>query len=141
EMEIALGGGGRYDGLIKLFGGEPTPAVGVALGTNRLVLAIERQQVNIKISDKKRVTIISVDERLKARAFALSSKLRMARIPAEVEVMGRTVSKSLADADRRGFTHAVIIGPKELKEGKVVLRDMRKREQRVIRMEDISEEI
>jgi len=141
EMEIALGGGGRYDRLIELFGGEPTPAVGVAPGTDRLVLAMKKQRVAPKISVEKRATIIPVNEGLKARAVGLSSMLRKARIPAEVEVMGRTVSKALSDADRRGFTHAVIVGPEELKEGKVVLRDMRKREQRVVEIGDLVKEV
>lgn len=141
ELEIALGGGGRYDKLIELFGGEHTPAVGVAPGIDRLVLAMDKQKVSLKISEENKVMIISVDEELRAKAVELSSELRKAKIPVEIELMGRTVSKALSDADRRGATHAVIVGTKELKEGKVVLRDLKKREQRVVEIKTLSKEI
>lgn len=140
EMDIALGGGGRYDKLIELFGGEPTPAVGVAPGIDRIVLAMKKQRVSPKIREEKRVMIIPIGEELKARAIELSLKLRRAGIPAEVEVMGRTVTKALSDADRKKVTHAVIVGPEELKEEKVVLRDMKKREQRVVEIQDLFKE-
>jgi histidyl-tRNA synthetase len=141
EIEIALGGGGRYDKLIELFSGEPTPAVGVAPGIDRLVLAMNKQKVSLKISEESRVMIIPVDEELRTKAVELSLTLRKAKVPVEVELMGRTVSKALSDADRRGVTHAVIVGPEELKEGKVVLRDMKKREQRVVEIKTLSKEI
>jgi len=141
ELEIALGGGGRYDKLIELFGGEQTPAVGVAPGIDRLVLAMDKQKVSLKISEENKVMIISVDEELRAKAVELSSELRKAKIPVEIELMGRTVSKALSDADRRGATHAVIVGTKELKEGKIVLRDLKKREQRVVEIKTLSKEI
>jgi histidyl-tRNA synthetase len=141
ELEIALGGGGRYDKLIELFGGEPTPAVGVAPGIDRLVLAMDKQKVSLKISEENKVMIIPVDEELRTKAVELSSELRKAKIPVEIELMGRTVSKALSDADRRGATHAVIVGTKELKEGKVVLRDLKKREQRPVEIKTLSKEI
>ena len=141
EMDIALGGGGRYDKLIELFGGEPTPAVGVAPGIDRLVLAMKKQRVPAKIRRERRVMVIPVDEELQAKAFELSMMLRGAGIPTEVEVMGRTVSKALSDADRRAVAYAIIIGPEELKEGKVVLRNMEKREQKVVETKNLLEEI
>ncbi len=141
EIDIALGGGGRYDKLIELFGGEPTPAVGVAPGIDRVVLAMDKQKISLKISDESKVMIITFDEKLRTKAVELSSELRKAKIPVEVELMGRTVSKALSDADRRGATHAVLVGPEELKEGKVVLRDMKKREQRVVEIKTLSKEI
>lgn len=141
EMDIALGGGGRYDKLIELFGGEPTPAVGVAPGTDRLMLAMVEQRFSPEVKRKKQAVIIPVDEGLRAKAMEVSLTLRRAGVPAEVEVMGRTVSRALSDADRRGFTHAVIVGPEEIKEGKVVLRNMEKREQKPVEIENVSKEI
>jgi histidyl-tRNA synthetase len=136
ELEIALGGGGRYDKLIELFGGEPTPAVGVAPGIDRIVLAMKKQKTKFKIRKEKRVVIVPINEEMKTKAFEISSILREAGIPAEVEVMGRTVSRALSDADRRKLTYAVLVGPEELKEGKVVLRNLTTRKQKAI---DINE--
>ena len=141
KIEIALAGGGRYDKLIEIFGGEPTPALGVAQGIDRLVLAMKKQRVSSKVPEENKVMIIPVGEKMRTNAFKLSLKLRKAKIPAEVEVMGRTVSKALSDADRRGVTHAVIVGPEELREGRVVLRDMKKREQKAVEIENLSKEI
>jgi len=141
EIEIALSGGGRYDKLIELFGGEPTPAVGVAQGVDRIVLAMKKQRVPSKVAKERRVVVIPVNEESKEKALQLSSKLRTAGLSVEMEVMKRTVSKALSDADRRKVTHAVIVGPEELREEKVVLRNMIKREQRVVEIKNLCEEI
>jgi len=141
ELEMALGGGGRYDRLIELFGGEPTPAVGVAQGIDRLVVATKKQRASLRIRGGKRVVIIPISDEMRAKAIELSVMLRKAKISAEVEVMGRTVSRALQDADRRKATHTIIVGPDELKEDKVVLREMGRREQRVVGIESLCKEI
>lgn len=138
---LALGGGGRYDKLIELFGGEPTPAVGIALGPDRIVLAMEEQKIPLKVSPKKSVLVIPISKEMRARAFEFSCMLRKSGISSETEVMGRELSKALADADRRGFTHAVLIGPEEAKTDKVVLRDMKKREQKTVEIKNLVKEI
>ena len=140
KIEMALSGGGRYDKLIELFGGEPIPAVGVAQGVDRIVLAMKKQRVPPKIA-KEKVVVIPVNEECRAKAMELSSILRNAELSVEVEVMRRAVSKALSDADRRAVAYAVIVGPEELKEKKVVLRDMKKREQRVVEIKNLYEEI
>jgi len=139
-IEIALSGGGRYDKLIELFGGEPTPALGVAQGIDRIVLAMKKQKIPPKIAEE-RVVVVPVNKESMAKAIELSSMLRGAGFSVEVEVMGRTVSKALSDADRRGVAHAVIVGPEETKEEKVVLRNMKKREQRIVEIKNLCEEI
>lgn len=141
EMDIALGGGGRYDKLIELFGGEPTPAVGVAHGIDRLALATKKQKVRPRIAAERRVLIVPIGEAVKARAVELSLSLRKVGIPVVVDVMGRTVSRALQDADRRKVTHAVILGPEELRDEKAVLRDMKGRKQKAVNVADLSEEI
>jgi len=141
DSETALGGGGRYDKLVELFGGEPTPAVGVAHGMDRLSLVMEKQKISILTSEKKRVVVVPIGEKLRAKALELSRILRKAGIPVDVEIMGHTVSKSLQNASKRGFTNAVIVGAEELKEDKVVLRDMEKREQKTIEIKHLAKEI
>jgi len=141
DFETALGGGGRYDKLVELFGGEPTPAVGVAHGMDRLSLAMEKQKISILTSEKKRVVVVPIGEKLKAKALELSRMLRKAEISVEVEIMGHTVSKALQIASKRGFTNAVILGAEELREDKVVLRDMEKREQKTVEIKHLAKEI
>ncbi len=137
ELEIALGGGGRYDKLIELFGGEPTPAVGVAQGIDRIVLAMKKQKTQFKIREEKRAVVIPVNAEMKTKAFEISSMLREDRIPTEIEVIGRSVSKALSDADRRKLAYAVLVGPEELKEGKVVLRNLNTRKQKTVDIKEL----
>jgi len=141
EGSLALGGGGRYDKLIELFGGEPTPAVGVAPGMDRIFLAMKKQKISLKIEKQKRVVIIPIKEEMKTKAFEIASILREAKITAEVEVMGRKVSNALSDADRRGFGFAVLVGPEEEKQGTTILRNMKKREQKAVEIKKLAKEI
>ena len=141
EVDVALGGGGRYDKLIQLFGGEPIPAVGVAQGIDRIVLALKKQEVSPKTAKERCVVVISVKNESMGKALELSDVLRKSGLPVEVAVMGRSISRALADADRRGVAYAVIVGPEELKYEKVVLREMKKSEQRTVEISNLTQEI
>ncbi|KON32735.1 hypothetical protein AC477_02535 [miscellaneous Crenarchaeota group-1 archaeon SG8-32-1] len=140
-LDIALGGGGRYDRLIEIFGGEPIPAVGVAQGIDRIALALTKQKVSTKLPKKKSIVVISVKEATMAKALELSSLLRKSGLLVEVAVMGRSISKALADANRRKIAYAVIIGPKELEQEKVVLREMKNSTQRTVLISKLTKEI
>jgi histidyl-tRNA synthetase len=140
-IDIALGGGGRYDKLIQLFGGEPIPAVGVAQGIDRIVLALKKQKFSPETGKEKSVVVIPVKDASMGKALELSDMLRQSGFSVEVAVMGRSVSRALADANRRGVAYAVIVGPKELKENKVVLKDMNKGEQTTVPISNLTEAI
>ena len=141
ELDIALGGGGRYDKLIEVFGGEPTPATGVAHGLDRIALAMQMQKTAPKSVQKKRVAVVPVNDEMKSEALRIAQKLREAGIPVEFEVMGRKMAKALEDADKRRLDYAVIVGERELKEGTVVVRDLAKREQTTVKVEKLAEKI
>lgn len=141
ELAIALGGGGRYDKLIELFGGEPTPAVGIAHGIDRIMLAMQMQSAVKETREEKTVMIIPVKEKWKGEALKISRMLRDADVPVEVEVMRRKVTKALEDADRRKMDYAIIVGERELKEGAVVIRDLLRRAQSTVKIEKIIETI
>lgn len=141
ELDIALGGGGRYDKLIEVFGGEPTPAVGVAHGLDRTVLAMQAQKTALKREQQKRVVVMPIKEEQKAEALKIAQMLREAGVSVEFEIMGRKMAKALEDADKRKVDYAVIVGERELKEGKVVFRDLAKREQTEVAISSLSEKI
>jgi histidyl-tRNA synthetase len=138
-LDIALGGGGRYDKLIELFGGDPTPAVGVAHGIDRIMLALQQQKAKPTSREDNRIMIIPVKDGLRGEALKLAGRLRENGISVEVEVMGRKMGKALEDADRRGFSFVLIVGEKELREGTIVVKNLGRREQKIVRNEDIIE--
>ncbi len=141
ELDIALGGGGRYDRLIEVFGGEATPAVGVAHGLDRIALAMQAQKTALKREQQKRVVVIPIKEEQKAEALKIAETLRDAGVSVEFEVMGRKMAKALEDADKRKVDYAIIVGERELKEGKVVVRDLAKREQIEVPISGLAEKI
>jgi len=141
ELDIALAGGGRYDKLVELFGGEPTPAVGVAHGVDRIMLAMQEQKTTLTVEEEKRVMVIPVNESLNNEALKISEMLRSEGIAVETEVMRRKVAKALEDADRRGISHVIIVGERELSQGAVILRDMQKKEQAVVKIEELVNKI
>ncbi len=139
ELDIALAGGGRYNRLVELFGGEPTPAVGVAHGIDRIMLATQEQKTELKTENGKSVMVVPVNENLAGEALKISEMLRADNVSVETEVMRRKVAKALEDADRRGISHVIIVGERELKEGAVILRDMHKKEQTKVKIENLTE--
>ena len=141
ELDIAIAGGGRYDRLVEAFGGEPTPAVGVAHGLDRMMLALKEQGATLDFREECKVAVVPVSEDLTIEAVKISEGLRSEGIPSEMEVGGRKISKSLEDADRRNTAYVVIVGEKELKEEAVVLRDMRKKEQKVVKINELAQKI
>jgi histidyl-tRNA synthetase len=141
QLEIALGGGGRYDRLIEAFGGEPTSAVGCAHGIDRVAIALQTQ-IGSYVSDAvKRLVVIPITESVKVDALKIAQSLRNQGFSAEFELMGRKMGKSLEDADKRGLDYAVIVGERELKEGNVVIKDLKNREQVTVAIEELSEKI
>ncbi|MCK4482285.1 histidine--tRNA ligase [Candidatus Bathyarchaeota archaeon] len=141
EMKIALCGGGRYDKLIEMFGGESTPAVGVAPGLDRIMMAMQKQKVALKTEEEKKVMVVPITEKLKGEVLKISRILRDADIQVEVEVMGRKVAKALEDADRREMDYAIIVGERELKEKAVVIRNLKSRKQKTVEIKSMIEAI
>lgn len=141
ELDVALGGGGQYDRLIEAFGGEPTPAVGVAHGLDRIVLAMQAQKTALPMRQEKTAVVIPVKQELKSEALKISQILREAGVSVEFEVMGRKMAKALEDADKRKVDYAVIVGERELKEGAVVVRDLAKHEQTTVEIAKLPEKI
>jgi histidyl-tRNA synthetase len=141
ELDIALGGGGRYDHLLEAFGGEPTPAVGFAIGIDRVAIALQEQKVNTSAKAAKRVAVTAITENQKADALKIAQQLRAAGIAVEFEVMGRKMAKALEDADKRKADFAVIVGERELKEGAVMLKDLTQRTQCTVAISELAQKI
>jgi histidyl-tRNA synthetase len=123
SAQNALGGGGRYDGLVESLGGPPTHGVGFALGLDRTLLACDDEGVFAPLP--LAVDVFVVDTTGGLEAVQLTAQLRNAGFAAERAFENRSMKSQMKAADRSGATFAVIVGTNELDEGTVVLRPLR----------------
>ncbi len=110
-------GGGRYDGLIGGLGGNPTPAVGFAVGLERLLMVIEQTGAEIPCEEKPTVYLAGMDEACRKKAFELCVKLRFKGVFAETDHMERSVKAQFKYADKIGAKYVAVIGGNELESG------------------------
>lgn len=130
--QSALGGGGRYDLLVELLGGQPTPAVGFALGLERILLELAADGALPAAVVPKRVYVASLGEPARLAAFRLIEQLLDGGVAATGAVDRDGIGAQLERANRQGVDYAVIIGQKEVREDTVILRDMTSGAQEVL---------
>ncbi len=133
----SLGGGGRYDNLIEMIGGEKTPAIGFGLGMDRLV--IEMKKVNAKLykEPKPRVFLAQLGELAKKKSLKIFSELEKNGILV-AESFGRGSLKSqMRIADKLGVEITLIIGQKEALDGTIIVRDMMSGTQEIVTWEKL----
>ena len=128
----SIGGGGRYDGLVELEGGKPTPGVGFAVGFERIVLALEAQGVDLGATGDQCVYVANAGAELRDEVFALALELRARGVRTECDYQGKSLKAQFKQADKLDASHIVIIGGDELAEGKVKLRNMATHEEDLI---------
>ncbi|MDZ7771417.1 MAG: histidine--tRNA ligase [Balneolaceae bacterium] len=125
----ALGGGGRYDLLVEEVGGQPTPAVGFAAGMERLLIALEEQQISLAGEDGVDVYIITIGGEARRWALRHLPSLRAEGISATMDYIGRSVKAQMKDADRENARWSIIVGDHELEQERYTLRDMKASEE------------
>ncbi len=139
--QSAVGGGGRYDGLIELLGGRSTPGVGFGSGIERLIINMKRQEVPVPPIEPPRVYIVHTSDAARALALQLAHRLREQGIGAVVGTGGRSLKAQLRHAGTLGVRYVAILGEQELARGEVTLRDMRNSQQRTVAADAIAEEL
>ncbi len=120
----AIGGGGRYDGLVETIGGKPTPGIGFGSGIERIIIAAERKNFQFPPEQKPKVYFISLTDEAKQIAFKETMNLRKAGIKAEYDAIGRSFKAQMRDANKMGTEYVVIIGEDEIKKGIAILKNM-----------------
>jgi histidyl-tRNA synthetase len=133
----ALAGGGRYDSLTKAFGREDIGATGVAGGVERIILTMQEQGIIPEVK-QSRIAVLYVNGEMQKVALSITSLLRLANIPTDIDLAGRNLKKQMEIASNARF--AIIVGPQELEEGNVVLRDMNDGTEGEISLEKLTED-
>ncbi len=131
----ALGGGGRYDGLVEMLGGPQNPGIGFGMGIERVLLACDAEGVFTAPAPQPEVFVIDVTDGRAARGLALA--LRRHGIRVERAFDARSLKSQLKQADRSGALLALIVGSREIEEGMVTLRDLRDGAQESVVASDI----
>ncbi|MHC1567305.1 MAG: histidine--tRNA ligase [Candidatus Syntropharchaeia archaeon] len=126
-------GGGSYR-LAHLFGGDDVPSTGFALGFDRIL-----EIYNPNETPQMRVAVVST-EGMRKEAIRIALKLRE-HFPTYVDLMGRGMGAQFSYADAWGAGYVVIVGEREMREGKITLRDMKTGEQRLMKIEEIIREV
>ena len=133
----ALAGGGRYDTLTKAFNREDIGATGVAGGVERIILTMQEQKIISEIK-QKRVAVLYINEEMQKVAHSITSLLRLNNIPTDIDLAGRNMKKQMDIASSAQL--AIIVGPQELENGNVVLKDMMNGTEGIISLEKLTED-
>jgi histidyl-tRNA synthetase len=139
--EISVAAGGRYDGLVRTMGGPDVPGVGVAGGVEVLYFALKTQGVKIDESVNPDVYVLSGDPDAGADRIQLATPLREAGFQVAIDYSKRSLDKQLESALKHGAKVAVIRGTEESRGGKVIVRDLVAKKQRVTRLAAVVVEV
>lgn len=132
---LALGGGGRYNGLVEELGGPETPCIGFAAGLDRLVMVLESEKIELPIKDSIDCFIMYVNEEEKKYAMYLSGEIRMSGFSCDTEYTGRTLKAQFKQADRLNSRFLIILNSEDLNNGQVKVKNNKTKKEEVIEIE------
>ncbi|AJD91620.1 histidyl-tRNA synthetase [Jeotgalibacillus malaysiensis] len=136
-----LCGGGRYNGLTEEIGGPSAPGIGFALSIERLMAALEAEQVTLPINDQVDCYFVAMGEAAKEKAVSLAFDARKKGLSVELDYLNRKMKGQFKAADRINAANVVIIGEDELSAGQASLKNMESGTQEDVSFEDIIEYI
>ncbi|MBI2633704.1 MAG: histidine--tRNA ligase [Parcubacteria group bacterium] len=137
----SIGGGGRYDYLVELLGGAPTPGVGVALGVERTIAIWRDQGGKMPLSAQPKAFLAQLGDLAKRKTLKVLEEFRKADILVATSLGRDSMKAQLKVADRLGTPYTLILGQKEAFDGNIILRDMHSGLQETLPLEKIVEEL
>lgn len=117
-------GGGRYDGLCEELGGAKTPALGFAMGIERLMLLMEKQGTAYPEKEKCNLYIASMGEQALVKAMKIVAEIRKDGLSAQLDIVGRSVKAQMKFANKLGAQYTMVLGDSEIEENKAKLKNM-----------------
>jgi len=137
----SLIGGGRYDNLVEMFKGKPTPAVGAAAGIERLIGIIKKQDVKVTEREKPKVFLIQLGDMGKKKSLKLFEEFQLKGIKAGEAFSKESIKSQLKVADKEGAEWALIMGQREALENTIIIKDMKTGAQETIALDRAVNEI
>ena len=134
----AVTAGGRYDHLMRDIGGPDIPGIGFAMGIERIVLLTRGKKEPTQFPV---LFIAALGEKAQLKAFELANRLHLEGIKAEIDYEGRSLKAQMRRANKLNSRYVLIIGEEELKSGRATLRNMTRKDQEEIRLDEAVKEI
>ena len=135
--QSTLAAGGRYNGMIETLGGPSTPAIGFACGLDRLMLALEKEDIELPIKNWIDAYIMYVSDTEKDYAITLCQTLRMSGFCVELETMNRSLKSQFKQADRLNSKFLIILNDEDIKNKVIKIKDNVTKEEQVITEEEL----
>ncbi len=133
----AVCGGGRYDYLVEELGGKHTPAVGFAAGTERIIETMVKQNIKIPAWDGVKVFVAVTGQEQTVSALSIANKIREKGISVEMDFLAKSLKSQMRTANKLLVPYVLILGPEELKEEKITVKNMENGVQEEISLDDI----
>lgn len=137
DNSYALGGGGRYNGLVETLGGPSIPGIGFAMGYDRTILAMEENNINIPINDAIDIYILHVSDSEKETSAFISQDLRLNGYIVETDMMQKSLKAQFKSCDRLNAKYLIILNDEKLKENKVTVKDNATKEEELVDINDL----
>src|SRR3989338_3590600 len=131
----SIAGGGRYDKLVGLYGGQESPATGISFGVDRLLDVLEDR---LPAQNRTRVFVAPIGETALKPAVDLAQRLRGMGVNTDMDLCGRGISKNLAYASRLGVPFVLIVGEKDLAAGELTLKDLASGKETKLKVSDLN---
>lgn len=141
KKRMELGGGGRYDKLIKTLGGRDTPAFGGAMGVERIIMFMKRQEIEIEETKEVSVFLAQIGDLAKRKCLKLLDQFRKAKISVGESFGKDSLKAQMNRADKLGVRFTLILGQKEALDGTVIIRDMKNGKQEIVKLEKAVQEV
>ena len=135
----ALGGGGRYNGLVEQLDGPSTPGVGFAMGYDRTILAMEEEGVNIPINNSIDLYLLAVSESEKETAAYLAQDLRLNGFIVDTDLLGRGLKGQFKSVDRFNAKFLIVLNDEDLQKNEVVIKDNATKEEERVNINNLVE--
>jgi len=136
-----LCGGGRYNGLVQEIGGPETPGIGFALSIERLLAALEAENISLPVEEGVDCYVVALGEKAKDESVVIVNELRKAGIATEKDYQDRKVKAQFKAADRLKAKYVAVLGDDELAKGVINVKDMKTGEQTEVPLASLTEYI
>ena len=127
-----IGGGGRYNGMVEQLGGPSTPAIGFAAGFDRLMIALEKENINIPVNNSVDLFLMYVTEEEKKYAAYLLNELRMNGFVVETDYLNRSLKSGFKQADRLNSKFTIVLNSEDIKNHEVKIKNNKTKEENII---------